>query len=648
MNRLPRKVYALGAVALAVVLFVSLNIVANTWLGTAQLDLTQNSLFTVSPGTKATLDKLPEPVTLRFYFSREPATSYATIVAYAQRVRDLLQEYAALGHGKVIVEEIDPRPFTPAEDEAVAQGLTGAPTQDGDNVYFGLVGTNTLAGHEVIPFFDQSREEYLEYDLTSMVDKLSVPQKPKLGVLSALPLEAGAGGLQAALQGNSQPYVVYQQLRDTFDVQMLDPVMIDRIPAGISTLLVVHPANFDASVQYAIDQFVMKGGHAIVFVDPMSEASAAQGPGQQDQGDKTSSTLGPVLTAWGVDFDPTKVVTDADLAQPVQFGGPTGQPQVIDYIAWLRMTPLNFNTSDPITANLQVLNIATAGALKPHQGATTKFTPLLTSSSRAALIDSMLVRVVQNPSDLLRRFEPTGEKFVIGARIGGPAKTAFPNGAPNAPAKPPAEPGAPPKPDNGALPAQVKDAKDINVVVVADSDLLDDRFWVQVQNLLGQRVATPSADNGALVMNAVENMMGSNGLISLRTRERSARPFVVVDRIRRDAEGRFLAEQQALQEKVNTTQANLRALQGQNQQNPTAGAPVLNKDQQAQIDKLRRDLVDTRASLRQVQANLRQNVESLGTVLAFLNIALVPILIGAVAIALSFLRRRRRARAMGL
>ena len=183
MNHLSRRVDALIAIALAVVLFVSLNIVSNTWLGTAQLDLTQNSLFTVSPGTKATLDKLPEPVTLRFYFSREPATSYATIVAYAQRVRDLLQEYAALGHGKVIVEEIDPRPFTPAEDEAVAQGLTGAPTQEGDNVYFGLVGTNTLAGHEVIPFFDQQREEYLEYDLSSLVDKLSVPQKPKLGVL---------------------------------------------------------------------------------------------------------------------------------------------------------------------------------------------------------------------------------------------------------------------------------------------------------------------------------------------------------------------------------------------------------------------------------------------------------------------------------
>jgi ABC-type uncharacterized transport system involved in gliding motility auxiliary subunit len=249
----------------------------------------------------------------------------------------------------------------------------------------------------------------------------------------------------------------------------------------------------------------------------------------------------------------------------------------------------------------------------------------------------------------LRRFAPTGEKFVIGARVSGPAKTGFPNGAPAAAAKPPGDPNEAPKPDAGPLPEQVKDAKDINVVIVADSDLFEDRFWVQVQNMLGQRIAVPSADNGALVMNAVENMMGSNDLISLRTRERSARPFVVVDQLRRNAEGRFLAEEQQLQEKVTATEASLRQLQGQNGQNQTPGAaPVLNKEQQAQIDKFRRDLVTTRASLRQVQASLRQNVESLGTTLAFLNIALVPILIGAAAIAVSYMRQRRRARARGL
>jgi ABC-type uncharacterized transport system involved in gliding motility auxiliary subunit len=652
MKTISHRTYALVAIALAVVLFLAINIVTNQWLGTARADLTQNGLYTVSPGTASTLSKVQEPITLRFYFSRQPAAAYAGIVAYAGRVRDLLQEYAALSHNKLIVEEIDPAPFTPAEDDAVSQGLTGAPTQEGDNVYFGLVGTNTLTGHEVIPFFDQMREEYLEYDLTSMIYKLSQPQKPKLGIMSTLPLEVGAGGLQAALQGNSQPYVIYQQLRDNYDIQMLDPMTTDRVPADVGTLLVVHPANFSNSAEYAIDQFVMRGGHAIIFVDPLSESQTQQqGPlGGGDPQDKMSSSLPPLFAAWGVDFDVTKVVGDADLAQPVQFGGPGGQPQVIDYIAWMRMTPANFNTSDPITANLQMLNIASAGALKPHQGATTKFLPLLTSSSNAGLIDSILVRTVQNPSDLLRRFAPTGEKFVIGARISGPAKSGFPNGAPAAPPKaPPTDAADAAKPDAGPLPAQVKENKDINVVIVADTDLFEDRFWVQVQNLLGQRIATPSADNGALVMNAVENMMGSNELISLRTRERSARPFVLVDQLRRNAEGRFLAEEQQLQEKVTATEASLRQLQGQNPQSQTQGAvPVLSKDQQAQIEKFRRDLVTTRASLRQVQANLRQNVENLGTTLAFLNIALIPILIGAAAIFVSFLRQRRRARARGL
>jgi len=648
MKPISHRVYALSAIALGVVLFLAVNIVSNQWLSVARLDMTENGLYTVSPGTKATLSKLKEPITLRFYFSRAPATGYASIVAYSARIRDLLKEYSAYAGGKIILEEIDPAPFTPAEDEAVAQGLTGAPTQDGENVYFGLVGTNTLAGHEVIPFFDQGREEYLEYDLTSMVYKLSRSQKPKLAILSALPLESGAGGLQAALAGNSNPYVVYQQLRDNYDVQMLDPMTTDRIPTDASTLIVAHPANFSATVQYAIDQFVMRGGHAIVFLDPLSESSVQGGPGAQDQGDKSSSTLGPVLTAWGVDFDVTKVVGDAELAQPVQFGGgPGGQPRVVDYIAWMRMTPNNFDRTDPITANLQVLNVATAGSLKQHQGATTKFQPLLQTSSTSGQLNSIEIRTVQNPNDLLRRFQPTGARFVIGARLTGAAKTAFPAGPPAAAAKPPADPNEPAK-DTGPLPAQVKDAKDINVVVFGDSDLLDDRFWVQVQNVVGQRVAVPSADNGALVMNAVENMMGSNDLISLRTRERSSRPFVVVDQIRRNAESRFLAEEQQLQQKVQATEASLRQLQGQGQNQTQNGAPVLNRAQQTQIEKFRADLVQSRASLRQVQASLREDVERLGNLLAGFNIVFVPVLIALAAFVLSFLRRRRRAKARAL
>ncbi len=564
-------------------------------------------------------------------------------------MRDLLQEYAALSGGKLIFEEIDPAPFTPAEDEAVSQGLTGAPTQDMQTVYFGLVGTNTLNGHEVVPFFDQAREQYLEYDLTSMIYKLSSPQKPKLGIISALPLEAGAGGLAAALQGNAQPFAIYQQLRSVYDLQNID-TMADRIPADIGTLLVIHPANFSDATQYAIDQFVMRGGHAVVFVDPFSEMINNQGPGQIDQGERTTSDLKPLFGAWGVDYDPGKVVGDAELAQQVQVNAAGGAPQVTGYIVWMRMMQESFNPNDPVTGNLQQLNIATAGALKPKPGATTKFTPLLTSSSNAGLIDAIQVRVTRQPQDLLRRFEPTGEKFNIAARVSGPAKTAFPNGAPAAGPRPPDQNADAPKPDAGALPSQIKEAKDINVIVVADTDLIDDRFWVQVQNVLGQRVMIPTADNGALIQNFVENMMGSNDLISLRTRERSSRPFVLVDEIRRSAESQFLAQERALQDKVTQTEASLRALQGQGgdpQQNP-GGPPVLSKEQQAQIDKFRRDLVQTRGSLRQVQASLVRDVNNLGSLLAFLNIALVPILIGCAALGVWVLRNRRRSRARGL
>jgi len=648
MKPLSRRLYALAAITLGVVLFVAVNIVSTTWFGVARLDVTQNGMYTVSPGTKATLAKLQEPVTLRFYFTRASSTGYASIVAYAGRVRDLLQEYATLSGGKINFEEIDPEPFTPAEDEAVTQGLTGAPTQDMQTVYFGLVGTNTLNGHEVVPFFDQAREQYLEYDLTSIVYKLSTPQKQKLGIISAIPLEAGAGGLQAALQGNSQPFAIYQQLRGVYDVQTID-TMADRIPADIGTLLVVHPANFSDTTMYAIDQFVMRGGHAVVFVDPFSEMMNNQGPGQIDQGERTTSDLRPLFAAWGVDYDPGKVVGDAELAQQVQVGGAGGAPQVTGYIVWLRMTPEEFNANDPVTGNLQQLNIATAGALKPRQGATTKFTPLLTTSTNAGLIDAIQIRVTRQPQDLLRRFEPTGERFNIAARIAGPAKTAFPNGAPAAAPKPPDQSADAAKPETGPLPAQIKEANDINVIVVADTDLVDDRFWVNVQNVLGQRIAIPTADNGAMVQNFVENMMGSNDLISLRTRERSSRPFVLVDQIRRDAEGRFLAQERALQDKMTQTETSLRALQGQSGEQQTAGgAPVLSKEQQAQVDKFRRDLVETRTTLRQVQANLVRDVNNLGTALAMVNIALVPLLVAAAAMGLAVLRKRRRTRAKGI
>lgn len=651
MKSLSRKVYALTAIVLAAILFVAINIVSDNWLRNARLDLTENGQFTLSDGTRATLKKIPEPITLRFFYSREVAADYAQVRAYAGRVRDLLQEYAAMAHGKLVLQEIDPEPYTPAEDDAVAAGLTAVPTQEGDNVYFGLAGTNSIGGQETIPFFDQAREPYLEYDLSSFIYHLSSPSKPKLGIITSLPLDSGAGGVAAMMQGQQQPFVIYQQLHDSFDVQMLDQ-NIDRVPAEISTLMIVHPKPLGDKTLYAIDQFVLRGGKAIVFVDPLSEIANASSGGQPGMQSNATSDLEPLLKTWGVAYDPGKVVADGGRAQRVRMGDRA--PEQVDYLIWLRLAADNpdgsdFSPTDPVTANLKQLNLATAGALKPIAGATTRFSPLVRSSAASELLDTATVRVMAQPQDLLRSFQPRGEKFYIAARINGPAKSAFPKGAPNEPLAPGAVPPPP-------LSAHIGDAKNINVIVMADSDLFDDRFWVQVQNVMGQRMAVPTADNAAFVVNAVENMTGSSDLISLRTRARSDRPFTVVLELQRQAESRFLAEAQSLQQKVAEAEGHLRDLEGEGGgeraarkgKQANAKGEMLSPAQQAEIEKFRRQLVDSRAALRQVQANLRSDVERLGARLAFINIALVPILVAAFAVGLAWLRRRRRERARGL
>jgi ABC-type uncharacterized transport system involved in gliding motility auxiliary subunit len=641
MKSLSRRSFSVLAIVFGVVLFFAINIVSNMWFGAARLDLTQSGLYTVSDGTRETLDNLEEPVTLRFFFSRGAVTGYPTINAYASRVRDLLQEYVALAGGNLHFEEIDPVTFTPEEDEAVAYGLTGVPTQEGEKVYFGLVGTNSTDGQETIAFFNSDREAYLEYDLTSLVYRLSQIEQPRLGVLSALPLESGLGGMMAMMQGNAQPFAIYQQLSDTFDVEMLADD-VDRIPEDISTLLVAHPADFSDQTRYAIDQFVLRGGNAIILVDPLSEAAGAASSGMGGQPISDSSDLPELFAAWGIDYDPGQVVTDAELAQRVRFGD-AANPQTLQYIVWLRATTPNFDDGDLVTADLQLVNIASAGALSAAEGATTSFTPLITSSATSELANSFVVRSTQNPADLLRNFSPIGGPFTLASRISGPAATGFPDGAPETPLDSDLAPNEPAAP----LPDQIREADNINVIVIADSDLLEDRFWVSVQNILGQRILIPNADNGALIINAVENMMGSNELISLRTRAPVQRTFTVVEELQREAEAQFLDQERQLQESIAATEARLLELQGQGGEDEI-GAELVTPEQQAAIENFRQELLESRAALRAVQANLRRDQENLGMWLTFINTAAVPLVIGIAAIGVGTIRRRRRLQGRGM
>jgi len=620
MRPLSHRLYAIAAIALAAVIFVGLNIAVDAAITTARLDLTENGRFTLAPGTRHIIASLQEPIVLKFYYSKKVAADYAKTRAYADRVRDMLEEYASLSHGKIVLEEVDPQPYTPAEDEATADGLSAAPTDSGDNVYFGLVGTNRIDGKEVIAYFTPEREPLLEYDLSSLVYRLATPKKPKLAILTTLPLDSGIGGMQAVMQGTAQPFAVYQELAQTYDIQMLEPNFTS-IPADADVLMVVQPGALNEQQNFAIDQFVLKGGRALIFVDPDSQLAASAGGDDPQMAPPASSSLPRLFQAWGLGFYADKVIGDLKLAQRVQA---SQSGEAVRYPVWLHLGTDQVDARDPVTANIQVLNLATAGALFPRKDATTHFETLAASSAQAALLDSEQVRMNRRPQDLMDAITPSGKPFAIAARLSGPAKTAFPDAGIDA----------------------LKSAKNIDVVVMADTDLFDNKFWVRLGSLYGKRVAAPFADNGAFVMNAVENLMGSSDLISLRTRATNDRPFTVVRNLQADASAQYQQEAQALQLRLTDAEQHLHDLQ--QGQGGKADAIALTPQQQAEIERFKRELIQTREQLREVQHNLRKDIDLLGSVLAFLNIALVPLLVAAIAVLLAALRRRRRARAIRL
>lgn len=596
-----RRTYALSALALAAILFIGTNIFADNFFTNARLDLTQNRQFTLSQGTRNILAKLQEPVTLKFYYSRTAGARYASTAAYAKRVRDLLGEYVALGHGKLILQEIDPEPFTPEEDQASAAGLTPAPTDRGDVVYFGLAGSNSIDGHQAIAYFASQREAYLEYDLSALIYHLATPKKPTIGLLTSLPV---MGAPQ-----NPQPLASYAALAQEYDVTTLANDFT-AIPANIDLLIIAHPQQMSPQQQLAVDNFVLGGHRALIFVDPLSEL-VQQGNPQA----AVSSDLGPLLHSWGVDFPANMVLLDRASAQQVAGSNDPREP-AIAYPLWLHLTAQDFDPRDPVTASLQNLNMATTGEIAPMRGATTIFRTLIASSDQANMMDRAQLMALRDPSHLIDMVRPTGVRYALAARITGPAKTAFPNA-----------PGAVQK-------------GNVQLVIVADSDVWDDRFWVHVSNQLGRPVAEPFADNGALILNAVENLTGSDDLISLRTRASSDRPFTVVQALQQSAEIKYRETQDRLQASLTQAQQTLQQLQ----QGAGGNAITLSQKQKDEIERIRGGMAETRAQLRDVQHNLRAEVDALGNRLAFLNIFGVPILVAGFALVLGMIRRARRAR----
>ncbi len=615
-----KRTYGAGALLALAVLFIGVTILITFLFRGARIDLTESKLYSISEGTERIVEGLDEPVNLYFFFSQEASTQSPQLRAYAQRVRELLEEISERSSGKLRLSIIDPEPFSEDEDRAAEFGLSAVPVNaSGESLYFGLAGTNSTDGREIISFFQPDKEEFLEYDVASLIYRLGNPERAKVGLMSSLPVDASFDQMSGRMQ---EGWASIAQLHELFDVRAL-ATSVTSIDDEIDVLLLVHPKDLAPATLYAIDQFIMRGGKLIAYLDPQAENDTSGAQMGIPMGPRASS-LGPLLDAYGVEFDSSQVLGDRELGLTVALR--QGQPPS-QHIAIIGLNRSSMNSQDVVTAALDTVNVMTAGSLKKKDDAQIEFEPLLQSSTNAALIPASRMAFLQDSDALLEGFKASGERYTVAARVRGKLKSAYPAG----------------KPDTGeggsdAAQHRAETAEDANLILIADTDVLSDPLWIRAQNVFGQRFAVAWANNGDFIANVLDNLAGSSDLISIRGRQSFFRPFTKVDELRRQADDQLRAKEQELDQELRETERKLADLEaGRN----TQGSLVLSPEQEAELERFQQERVRIRKELRDVRRSLDLEIERLGTTLKVLNIALVPALIAIAAILLAVARRRR-------
>jgi ABC-type uncharacterized transport system involved in gliding motility auxiliary subunit len=614
MSRLQNRLLGASNLLVLMLAFIALVAISTITLRGWRVDLTENALYTLSPGTLNIIEKIDEPIHLYFYFSDQVARDMPQLRTYAQRVRELLEEMASRSHGKILLETIDPQPFSEAEDRAGSYGLQSVPIgSSGATLFFGLVGTNATDGQTIIPIFQPNKESFLEYDVAKLISTLSSDKRSVVALYSSLPM---APGYDAATGQASSGWVIDNELNQLFELRRLQQPITDIAP-DVDALVLVHPKGLSDGSEYAIDQFVLRGGKLLVFVDPYSEAAVGAG-----DGDPTtmfaphSSDMGKLFAAWGVQYDPGKVVLDSRYALQVQS---PGSSQPVRHLGVLGLSAEALNQRDVVSAQIESFNLSTAGSLTLSKNSGLTLEPLAQSSDSAGITSVDKVRFLPDPANLFEDFKATGDRYVLAARLSGPLKTAFP--------------------ERKAVNQLMQGNADGSIIVVADSDLLADRMWVTVQSILGQRAFNPFAGNGDFVINAVDNLVGSTDLIAVRTRAGSSRPFERVEALKRRAEERFRVKESELQAQLIETERRLSALQGQRSE---GGSPLLGPEQQAELERFQQQKIRIRKELRDVQLGLNQDIEALGMRLKLINMLGMPLLVSLIALGFALLRVRRR------
>jgi ABC-type uncharacterized transport system involved in gliding motility auxiliary subunit len=615
---------------------LALLIAANLIVGAARLrkDMTEDQLYTLSDNTRRILQQLDQPVTLKFFFNSSAPEIPMPLKYFAQQVEDLLHEYRLAGGGRILMENYNPEPDSDAEEWAERYGVAAQNLgMIGPRLYLGLA---AVCGdvHTVIPFIDPRDEAMLEYNITRMIVRVTNPAKPVIGLISSLPVMGiqqpmpFVMGAQPPTRGQP-PWAAFSGLADDYEIRELT-LEVEEIPADVDALLLVHPKKLSDQAQYAIDQFVLRGGRVLAFIDPLCLADAqSQDKSQMMMGmpPQTSSDLGRLTQAWGLEWDADQVLMDINSGTRVR----QGDSGVEDSPLFLTLRSNNFRRDDLLMTRLDTLIMPMAGVFRGSAAEGLTMTPLILSSEQSKTVPNMMA---QMGGDMVRRdFQPGLERLPIAVRLHGNFKTAFPDGKPIK-ADADADANAP-SPTEKTLQASVQPT---TVILVGDVDMLYDHFCVQEINLFGYRGYQPINDNLNLFANALEQLSGAVELAEIRTRGRIERPFDRVLALQQEAQQRWMLQERALQEKLEATRERLNALQSRKDQNQRY---ILSAEQEDEVRRFKAEQLRTQRELKQVRKNLREGIERLGVKVKVINILLMPILVGLAGIIFAWHRRRR-------
>ncbi|MBF0236161.1 MAG: Gldg family protein [SAR324 cluster bacterium] len=592
-------------------------------------DVTEEKVFTISPGTRKIVEGLEDKVTIKFYFSKSNEEIPPQFKTYAQRVEELLGEYKNISK-MLEIESYDPKPDSEEEEWAQKYGVNPVNLPSGSPVYFGMVGLSV--DREVnIPFFDPRREEFLEYDISQALYKLSTPHLTKIGILSSMDL---MGNTPAFMRGQSESskWVVVSELEKNFEVKNI-PVTTEEIADDIKILLVIHPKSFSERLQYAIDQYVLRGGRVVVMVDPFSREDARNAPpnGQFGQMPANNSELPKLFQTWGIEMESGKLIGDFTYATPVN----SGNGAVIRFPLWMTMNPEALDNTHPVTSQLENVFFVESGALKKIKDADVEWTPLIQTTTDSGLVDAFMMRF-SGPEQILKTLKPDQTQKTVAGLVRGTFETAFPAGQPAREA----QEGDAETPAPALTHPHLNKAKEANtILIVSDVDFISDAFSVQKMGFLGQVIIQPTNDNLNFAMNAVEFLSGNEALMSIRSRGRFTRPFTTLIEIQQKAMFRYQEEEAMLQQKLDEVREKLQALQDQaGKQRKLLLTPELQKE----IEQFREEELKTKKRLREVRKILRQDIESLGNWLMVLNMLAIPTLVALIGIGFFIKRMRKR------